>query len=444
MKNLLGIFVPFQFDLGGPIRFNKDMLRRLAGFGDWEISQAKSRSFNTSYLSRHSPILRVALEPIRVETVQISWDVARWLLVYPWLGTVSLNYYFQPADHSPEPGPLLQFYDELVDLIDDDYLPYLFRHNQMENLGVRLKTDYHEQGRRRPSRLHMGDTIDRLRQTLDPDVSRRPATYWFMNFRMMYLWSLQSSEVPDLSLVRALLDLRRTPASRAVEIGPDLVSELADVWSNGWVTAVSVNSAHEDEQAVTVDNMREAFSLCHAQWFLCQIWISIYAEIVGDKETQELSRAEVEGFTQNLYSLERDLAEAANLDVMLRDPLRIQLSHLFLDRLGVVQHLEEARRRLTLLTQFLRGHLEIQTSRDAARLQLLFSFSAAAAIAALIPPIWPLWPVKVLGWVVLLLSLSLLLAFSGPPQGVARALEYFRSTARKGKSAPKAGEGEGT
>jgi hypothetical protein len=218
--------------------------------------------------------------------------------------------------------------------------------------------------------------------------------------------------------------------------GPDLVSEVADVWSNGWVTAVVVNSAHEDEQAATVDTVWEAFNLCHAQWFLCQIWISIYAEIIGgdeaegDEAEKELSGAQVESFAQNLYALERDLAEAANLDVMLRDLLRIELSHLFLDRLGLAQHLEDARRRLSLLTLFLRGQLEIQTSRAAARLQLLFSFSAAAAIAALIPPIWPLWPVKVLGWVVLLLSLSFLLAFAGPPAGIVRAFQPLRSKVR--------------
>ena len=67
---------------------------------------------------------------------------------------------------------------------------------------------------------------------------------------------------------------------------------------------------------------------------------------------------------------------------------------------------------VSLLLQYLRGHLEIQTSRAASRLQVLFSFSAAAAIAGLVQPIWPLWPVRTVVWVIAVLSLTLFMAFS--------------------------------
>ena len=70
----------------------------------------------------------------------IDWTVSRWLTLYPWLGTVSLNYYFKPQ-HTASSTRLLQFYDALINLIDEDYLPYLDRHEKM-SLALQLKTGY--------------------------------------------------------------------------------------------------------------------------------------------------------------------------------------------------------------------------------------------------------------------------------------------------------------
>ena len=43
---------------------------------------------------------------------------------------MSLNYYFKPQ-HTASSTRLLQFYDALINLIDEDYLPYLDRHEKM-------------------------------------------------------------------------------------------------------------------------------------------------------------------------------------------------------------------------------------------------------------------------------------------------------------------------
>jgi hypothetical protein len=257
-----------------------------------------------------------------------------------------------------------------------------------------------------------------------------------MNFRFLYFWTSASSKDIDHHLLAALLDLRHLPSWRPTDKQPDLMSEIGQIWSNGWVTASVLHpSDSRDEELQPVDVLQAAFGLCHAQWFLCQIWISTYMKVVTNKNWQSWSRATVQKYTDHLYSLERDLTEVANLDVMLRDPRLIRLSQFFLEQLGVSRHLDDAKTRVSLLTQYLRGHLEIQTSRAASRLQVLFSFSAAAAIAGLVQPIWPLWPVKTVVWVISLLCLTLFVAFSFRWASVRRVLLGVESNARKGAEA---------
>jgi hypothetical protein len=433
--SLDGILVPFQFDLGGPVEIDQELIDALEVIGPCEFSPAKTRSFNISYLSRNSPVVRVSLNNLSLHIVGIDWKVSRWLMLYPWLGTVSLNYYFEP-EQAASSMQLLQFYDALIKLIDDDYLPYLDENRQMTT-ALRLKTGYKGQNVS-PSLLEMGATIKHLRSVIEPRIKEpRPTTYYFMNFRFLYFWTSASGEGIDHHLLAALLDLRHLPSWRPADKQPDLMSEIGQIWSNGWVTASVLHPSdpRDEELQPGGDVLQAAFGLCHAQWFLCQIWISTYMRVVTDKNWRSWSRATVQKYTDHLYSLERDLTEVANLDVMLRDPRLIRLSQFFLERLGVSRHLDDAKTRVSLLTQYLRGHLEIQTSRAASRLQVLFSFSAAAAIAALVQPIWPLWPVKTVVWVISLLCLTLFMAFSFRWASVRRFLLGVESNARKGAEA---------
>lgn len=428
-----GILVPFQFDLGGPVHFDDDLINRLGEIGTCSLTPVRTRSFNVSYLSKRSPVVRVSLGDLSLHIAGIDWSVSRWLLIYSWLGTVSLNYHFRPAQ-PVSAERLLQFYDALIDLIDADYLPYLDQHGQM-SVALRLKTGYGSK-QLPPSRLHMGEVIDRLRAAIKSNIRQpRPTTYYFMNFRVLYFWTSESTRDIDHHLLAALLDLRDLPSWRPTEEHPDLLSEIGQIWSNGWVTASVLRPSSHHEEVSPAEVLEAAFGLCHAQWFLCQIWISTYTEVVTEQRWQSWSRSTVQRYADHLYSLERDLTEVANLDVMLRDPRLIRLSQFFLERLGVSRHLEDARTRVSLLNQYLRGRLEIQTSRAASRLQVLFSFSAAAAIAGLVQPIWPLWPLKTVVWVITLLSLALFMAFSFRWESVRRVLLGVGSNARKGAAA---------
>jgi hypothetical protein len=407
----LGVFVPFQFDLGGRIGFSDELLDALREIGPCELSPVKTRSFNISYLARHDPIVRVELAPCSITMVNVRWRVERRLVIYPWLGSVSVGYYFEPQHIECSADDLLHFYDALIAVIDDDYLPYLHEHDQM-NLALRRKTDFQPHPPTSPLRL--GQTIDRLRSVLEPHiVEPRPELYYFMNFRIMYFWPLDTEPGLDRHVLQALLELRSVRSRHPLPDAAELANDVGKVWSNGWVTvAFTAASYPEDQRTTPVHVLQGTLNLCHAQWFLCQIWISTYLKVLADKERRHWTRNEVHGMAESLYSLERDLSEVTNLDVMLRDPILIQLSRYFHEQLKVPEHLEDAQARLSLLTQYLRGRLDIETSRAAAKLEILFAFSAAAAVAALVDPMWPLWPLHAIGVVVILLLLVLVLVFS--------------------------------
>jgi hypothetical protein len=127
--SLDGILVPFQFDLGGPVDIDQELFDGLKDIGPYQFSPVRTRSFNISCLSRNSPIVRVSLDNLALHIVGIDWKVSRWLMLYPWLGTVSLSYYFEP-EQTASSTQLLQFYDALIKLIDEDYLPYLDEHGR--------------------------------------------------------------------------------------------------------------------------------------------------------------------------------------------------------------------------------------------------------------------------------------------------------------------------
>jgi HEAT repeat protein len=84
-------------------------------------------------------------------------------------------------------------------------------------------------------------------------------------------------------------------------------------------------------------------------------------------------------------SLERDLVEVGNLDVMLKDPRLLRVARSFERSFSVLEHRKAAEQRLHLLEDHTRDLTEFARERATRRLEILFSLSAAGTIAALIP-----------------------------------------------------------
>lgn len=180
-----------------------------------------------------------------------------------------------------------------------------------------------------------------------------------------------------------------------------------EVVSNGWVTVVIQNPESTADGLTSVLN---AQCLAHAQWFVCQSWIYILSTTIADGRVAGASVPlhELARYRQNF---ELDLIESGNLDLMLKDPVLRQVARMFQDAMEVSQHRTTARDRFDVVLRAEQERLGYQSARDSERLQLLFSISAAAAVAALIPSLAAVqWDAIVMVVTVAILCL-LLLAF---------------------------------
>jgi hypothetical protein len=382
------IYVPFKYDLGGRIADIPLFLERMAeSLAPLERDPAAARSFNLSYLASHPSVLRADLDGTQIQLGSQQYSVARRLRIYPWLGVVSLDHLFEPADGDElSQDDLLRFYDRLVQLKNEDYLTYLDESGAMTE-GLRERTGY--AGPLASKRLELAHYVQMVRDAaasseLSHRDGRRPGIYAFHDFRLVFALEDQSDLSP--TLIHALTNLAPSP--------DDLVSgspppELAwgrgfEVHSSGWVTVVFSNPVADPGCDVKLETVLSLFSLCHAQWFLCQAWLYIYE---GTGATAAVRRQRLGEPSNDQLLLTQDLTEIGNLDVMLKDPELIRLAQFFVGALGIERHREAARQRLEVLTSFYQKMVDYRTGRDAQRLQLLFSFSAAAAVAALVPPL---------------------------------------------------------
>lgn len=371
--------VPFLYDLGGRVVDFSAACAALKGLADVvgpvERDSFAVRSWNLSYLAGHAPTLRCDLAPGTADLSGVGWDFTRVLRVYPWLGVVSIEYTFQPpADDLSVAG----FYDALVAWKNRDYLPYLDKEGALSthlanHLGWReSETDLD---------LH-SSVIGAVRASFREAgaIEFRPQRYAFHDFRPCFV-----IDGPDFGQAEIESLLLLSESSRESE-------DLADVEkvsfrgvtisSTGWSTVlIGDSSDHGDSRAVL-----DLLGTIHAQWFLCQAWIS-----VSDTDTVTANpggaEEEAEELARTQLNLARDLVEVDNLDLMLKDPALLRVARSLSVAFSLRDHRWAAERRLKVLDDYSRQVSEITQARDAQRLQILFSLSAAGTIAGLIPAI---------------------------------------------------------
>lgn len=379
MTSVDAIYVPFRYDLGGRVAAYNRLLDALRErFTDVGIDAAATRSFNLSYLAHHTPVLKADVTDIEVTLDGCSYEVDRRVTIHPWLGAASVDCYFLPKTPlSPE--HVLRFYDELVSWKNEDYLPYLDRAGQMTD-ALKERSGYDgDPGPTGP----IAEQVDTLRQLTQDLVEPRPARYEFHDFRMVVL---SSGAPPDPEEIEALLRLEpaAVPSSELSARTPAIQLGDATCWSSGWATWIHTTGTDTG----SIHELVALLDLVHAQWFLCQCWIYVFD--ADDRLDQPGNGGQLERLRDIANShllLGRDLTEIDNLDLMLKDPARIRAATYLIERFGVERHRAAAGDRLKLLEHFHTEQMAYQSTRDAQRLQLLFSISAAAAVAALIPAV---------------------------------------------------------
>ncbi|MGH3776842.1 MAG: hypothetical protein ACRDRR_14140 [Pseudonocardiaceae bacterium] len=369
------VHVPFKYDLGGRVKDVdgiRDALTDLRGIGAVEVDQATTRSWNLSYLACHSAVLRCSLPGGTTQIAGSGWRYERNLRIFPWLGVVSVDYEFEPEQVDTN---ILNFYDGLVEWKNTDYLPYLRECGVMTD-GLAAHTAHASKS---PAQDLHASLVLQLRARARSYISPRPAIYAFHDFRVCFI---DNESILDQSVVKRLLWLAEPGA-------PDGVFEHVDalrfgsveISSTGWSTVLRASAgAASPEVAKSVSLL----NLAHAQWFICQLWINIYDRDFTETENQSVTVG-VHELSACQLSLGRDLSEVGNFDVMLKDPNLLRVARSLERSFGVLDHRKAAEHELRILEDHSRNLTEFAREQTARRLAMLFSLSAAGAVAALVP-----------------------------------------------------------
>ncbi|MFC7480864.1 hypothetical protein ACFQX7_13715 [Luedemannella flava] len=370
-RSAVQVYVPFKYDIGGAVidtEGAREALIRLCG--SLEEDQAFTRSWNLSYLVRHAVVLRAVIGSGTVHLGGSDWRFQRTLRLYPWLGVVSVDYLFETSDAEVR---LADFYDDLVHWKNTDYLPYLTLCGAMTaELAAHTAVSAGP-----PADLH-GGLVRELRAALGPFVEQRPATYAFHDFRTCFVDLRAGLDRPT---VHSLLLLTRSKPTSYPDIPGSLTAGGVEIQSSGWATVLRTDPTATARELADVISM---FSLIHAQWFVCQLWINVYDQDFrrtpygrGVASAHELSSSQL--------ALAQDLTEVGNMDLMLKDPALLRVARYFERTLGVRDHRRAAEQRLRLLEEYSRGQADYRQAQATTRLQVLFALSAAGSIAALVP-----------------------------------------------------------
>lgn len=370
--------VPFAYDLGGRVVSAEAATAVLSDLdevlGPISVDLSAVRSWNLSYLASHAPVLRADLTPGTADISGELWDYTRVLRLYPWLGVVMVEYSFSPPDADLS---ISSFYDGLVAWKNTDYLPHLHDEGALSgHLGSH--TQWSPSGSDQD--LHRS-VVRQLREGLDAReaLEPRPRRYAFHDFRPCFVVDARTVGEAE---VDALLLLSDRPQDTGQRHDADEASfRGVHLSTTGWSTVIG----HAGDDA-PVRAVLDMLCLVHAQWFLCQAWISTYdADSVLEAAADGPGQAEE--FARTQLFLARDLVEVDNLDLMLKDPALIRVARTLGTAFGLLEHRSSAERRLKVLDDYSRQIAEVTQARDAQRLQILFSLSAAGTIAGLIPAI---------------------------------------------------------
>lgn len=372
--------VLFAYDLGGSINDVQQAMHLVASaYLDASFDSFALRSFNLSYLSRHDPVLSFAAEPVHISFGGDDFRANRRCFIYPWLGILHIEMDFDFSDAGISMSTL-DFYDHLIAWKNSDYLPYLARSGAM-NESLRIVTNF-EDGESRTFAGPLAEICESLGVLLKQQINPRPERYPFHDLRIVLITDEPTATDPD-SLAN-LLDLA---PSKTQAPGTDSREYLrgsiagTHISSSGWVSAVITSSGNESDSD---DEITMVIRLIHAQWFVCQAWVHILSQEIA-YEAVDLSQKRLYELARYRGQFDADLVEVGNIDLMLKDPQLIRASEIFAEAFNLEKHKNSAITRFESVSVAESKRIEEQRTREAQRLQLLFSISAAVAIAGLIP-----------------------------------------------------------
>ncbi|WP_406070386.1 hypothetical protein [Micromonospora sp. NBC_01638] len=383
------IYVPIKFDLGGTVQDVEPAIPLLAGLGTITVDvveHEETRAYNISYLATHPPVLQLSLGTSAVRIGRTTWATSTQVVIYPALGVISVDLRFAAPEPAVSTEDICQFYDDLIRENTVDYFRHLrdldtFPPNLARHLS-KVEAENFEAGG-----LTVAAYVEAIRGILRDSAGFEPRErrYPFQNMRQFFV--LRGPEQHENApIVESLLRLSALPVTpgAAADDGPLRLRGLM-VRTTGWST-VAVLHDGVDGGTAAVRLVQDMYGQIHAQWFFCQLWVGVDPndrdELVGPGHSLG---ARITHLARVQLQLARGLAEVGNVDLMYRDPVRIAVATFLIDGLRVSRHLQAARQRLELLRSNLGQLFGLQTALFQQRLQWLFSVTAVAGVAALLP-----------------------------------------------------------
>ncbi|MET8118237.1 hypothetical protein [Micromonospora sp. NPDC005291] len=383
------IYVPIKFDLGGTVQDVEPAIPLLAGLGTITVDvveHEETRAYNISYLATHPPVLQLSLGTSAVRIGRTTWATSTQVVIYPALGVISVDLRFAAPEPAVSTEDICRFYDDLIRENTVDYFRHLrdldtFPPNLARHLST-VEAESFEAGG-----LTVAAYVEAIRGILRDSAGFEPRErrYPFQNMRQFFV--LRGPEQHENApIVESLLRLSALPVApgAAADDGPLRLRGLM-VRTTGWST-VAVLHDGVDGGTAAVRLVQDMYGQIHAQWFFCQLWVGVDPndrdELVGPGHSLG---ARITHLARVQLQLARGLAEVGNVDLMYRDPVRIAVATFLIDGLRVSRHLQAARQRLELLRSNLGQLFGLQTALFQQRLQWLFSVTAVAGVAALLP-----------------------------------------------------------
>ncbi|MFI6262433.1 hypothetical protein [Micromonospora sp. NPDC051006] len=383
------IYVPVKFDLGGTVQDMEPVIPLLARLGAVTVDvveHEETRAYNISYLATHPPVLQLSLGTSAVRIGRTTWDTSTQVVIYPALGVLSVDLRFAAPEPPVSTEDICRFYDDLVHENTLDYFRYLRDLDTFpSNLAGHLRTVEAETPE--PGGLTVSAYVQAIRGILQGSAGFEPRErcYPFQNMRQFFV--LRGPEQDEGEpVVESLLRLATLPEATgaASDDGPLRLRGLV-VRTTGWSTVAVLHDGVEGGTAA-LRLVQDMYGQIHAQWFFCQLWVGVDPndrdELVGPGHSLG---ARITQLARVQLQLARGLAEVGNVDLMYRDPVRIAVATFLIEGLRVTRHLAAARQRLELLRSNLSQLFGLQTALFQQRLQWLFSITAVAGVAALLP-----------------------------------------------------------
>lgn len=388
---MTNVSILMAYDLGGRIKSSQDLRKHLerAGYAP-ELDSMGLKSFNLSYINWHEDMLVFKGPNVTLDFEgkngddPVNHEATTKIRIYPWLGIIHVELNTElKGEFTSAVG--LSFYEGFVTWKNRDYLPYLEKSDQTN--GVLKARASEVNGNSHTAICSIVQPLVDLAEKHNQLV-KRPQRYVFHDVRMIFEPSNASSQDVDQEYAGLLSllpkELGKTTAD--YEIPVSLTTAEVQIQSSGWVTVIGGGSDTPASHQLSRE-IKQLVRLTHAQWFICQIWINVLGSLIAENTDDDGADALYE-LANFRVMFDSDLTEVGNENIMLKDPYLVAIASQLSVAFAVDTHRHSASTQFESVSHVEDKRIDLRQRREANALQMLFSISAAVAIALLIPELW--------------------------------------------------------